>query len=133
VPYQYLAYFEDDDDKLLRLADEYRAGTLLTGDMKKECINMMTAYVKKFQEARAKVTDEILEEFLKPRKLEWKGNQNPTVKKVEKKEEGGEGEGAAMLDADGKPMTKNAMKKMLKMQEVERKKKEKEEAAKAKQ
>ncbi|EAT86526.1 tryptophan--tRNA (Trp) ligase [Parastagonospora nodorum] len=133
VPYQYLAYFEDDDEKLLRLAAEYRAGTLLTGDMKKECINMMTAYVRKFQEARANVTDEILEEFLRPRKLEWKGNLNPT-KKEDKKEEAAEGaEGAAMLDADGKPMTKNAMKKMLKMQEVERKKKEKEEAAKAKQ
>jgi tryptophanyl-tRNA synthetase len=129
VPYQYLSYFEDDDEKLLRLAAEYRAGTLTTGDMKKECINMMTAYVKKFQEARANVTDEILEEFLKPRKLEWKGNPNPT-KKVEKKEEANEG---AMLDAEGKPMTKNAMKKAQKMAEVERKKREKEEAAKAKQ
>jgi tryptophanyl-tRNA synthetase len=129
VPYQYLSYFEDDDEKLLRLAAEYRAGTLTTGDMKKECINMMTAYVKKFQEARANVTDEILEEFLRPRKLEWKGNPKPT-KKVEKKEEVAEG---AMLDAEGKPMTKNAMKKAQKMAEVDRKKKEKEEAAKAKQ
>jgi tryptophanyl-tRNA synthetase len=130
VPYQYLTYFEDDDEKLLRLAAEYRAGTLGTGDMKKECITMMSAYVKKFQDARAKVTDEILEDFLRPRKLEWKGNPNPT-KKVEKKEEGN-GEGT-MLDAEGKPMTKNAMKKALKMAEVERKKKEKEEANKAKQ
>jgi tryptophanyl-tRNA synthetase len=134
VPYQYLSYFEDDDEKLLQLAAEYRAGTLGTGDMKKECISMMSAYVKKFQEARTKVTDEILEEFLRPRKLEWKGNPNPT-KKVEKKEEedkkeGGEG---SLLDADGKPMTKNAMKKALKLAELERKKKEKEEAAKAKQ
>jgi tryptophanyl-tRNA synthetase len=129
VPYQYLTYFEDDDDKLLRLAAEYRAGTLGTGDMKKECITMMSAYVKKFQEARANVTDEILEEFLRPRKLEWKGNPNPT-KKAEETEEVTEG---AMLDADGKPMTKNAMKKAAKMAEVERKKKEKEEASKAKQ
>ncbi|KAF2832413.1 tryptophanyl-tRNA synthetase [Ophiobolus disseminans] len=126
VPYQYLAYFEEDDEKLIRLADEYRAGTLTTGDMKKECINMMTAYVKKFQEARAKVTDEMLEDFLTPRKLEWKGNPNPT-KKVEKKPEANEGE-VLMLDADGKPMTKNAMKKAQKMAEVERKKREKEEA-----
>jgi tryptophanyl-tRNA synthetase len=93
---------------------------------------MMTAYVKKFQEARSKVTDEILDEFLKPRKLEWKGNPNPTVQKTESKEAGAKEGEAAMLDADGKPMTKNAMKKMLKMQEVERKKREKEEAAKAK-
>jgi tryptophanyl-tRNA synthetase len=130
VPYQYLAYFEDDDEKLTRLADEYRAGTLTTGDMKKECINMMCAYVKKFQDARAKVTDEMLEEFLRPRKLEWKGNPNPT-KKAETKES--QAEEGSMLDADGKPMTKNAMKKAQKMAEIERKKKEKEEANKAKQ
>ncbi|KAF2030181.1 tryptophanyl-tRNA synthetase-like protein [Setomelanomma holmii] len=132
VPYQYLAYFEDDDEKLVRLAGEYRAGTLTTGDMKKECINMMSAYVKGFQEARAKVTDEVLEDFLRPRKLEWKGNPNPT-KKVEKTEEAKEGAAAPLLDAEGKPMTKNAMKKAQKLAEIERKKKEKEEAAKAKQ
>jgi tryptophanyl-tRNA synthetase len=94
--------------------------------MKKECINMMCAYVKKFQEARASVTDEMLEDFLRPRKLEWKGNPNPT-KKVEKKEDAQAGE-SSMLDADGKPMTKNAMKKAQKLAEIERKKKEKEEA-----
>jgi tryptophanyl-tRNA synthetase len=132
VPYQYLAYFEDDDEKLLRLADEYRAGTLLTGDMKKECITMMNGYVKKFQEARAKVTDDMLEEFLKPRKLEWKGNQNPDPTKVKKKQEaGGEAGEGSMVGEDGKPMTKNQMKKMQKMAEVEKKKREKEEAKKA--
>ncbi|KAF2133673.1 tryptophanyl-tRNA synthetase [Dothidotthia symphoricarpi CBS 119687] len=129
VPYQYISYFEDDDEKLTRLAAEYRSGELLTGEMKKECIDLMTSYVKKFQDARAKVTDEILEEFLRPRKLEWKGNQNPTVKKEDKKE--GEGD-AAGLDADGKPMTKNAMKKAAKLAEAEKKKKEKATAAAAK-
>jgi tryptophanyl-tRNA synthetase len=127
VPYQYLTYFEDDDEKLLRLADEYRKGTLASGDMKKECIAMMIQYTKKFQEARANVTDEILNEFLRPRKLEWKGNPNPTKPKEEKPEE--KTEGGPMLDEDGKPMTKNAMKKAAKLAEVERKKKEKAAAA----
>jgi tryptophanyl-tRNA synthetase len=132
VPYQYLTYFDDDDDKLARLADGYRKGEVLTGEMKKHCIDMMTTYVKTFQEARSKVTDETLEEFLKPRALEWKGNPNPT-NKVEKKEEKKEDKAAesAALDADGKPISKNALKKAQKMAEVERKKKEKEEAAKA--
>ncbi|KAF1936863.1 tryptophanyl-tRNA synthetase [Clathrospora elynae] len=127
VPYQYLAYFEDDDEKLLRLANEYRKGELGAGEMKSECINMMTQYVKKFQEAREKVTDEILEDFLRPRKLEWRGNPNPTKPKNEKPDE--KTEGGSVLDADGKPMTKNAMKKAAKMAEIERKKKEKEAAA----
>lgn len=126
VPYQYIAYFEEDDDKLKQLADGYRKGEVLTGDMKKVCIETMTVYTKKFQEAREKVTDEVLDEFLRPRKLEWRGNQNPTKPKSEEPKEE---TGGSTLDADGKPMTKNAMKKAAKMAEVERKKKEKEAAA----
>jgi tryptophanyl-tRNA synthetase len=130
VPYQYLSYFEDDDEKLARFAEEYRKGDMTTGDMKKECVIMMTKYVKGFQEARAKVTDETLEEFLKPRKLDWRGN--PKVeRKAEVKEESKEGgEEGVTLGEDGKPMTKNQMKKLAKLAETERKKKEKE-AAKA--
>ncbi|KAF2797961.1 tryptophanyl-tRNA synthetase-like protein [Melanomma pulvis-pyrius CBS 109.77] len=132
VPYQYLTYFEDDDEKLEKFAKDYRAGTMLTGDMKKECIAMMTAYTKKFQEARTKVTDETLEEFLRPRKLEWKGNPNPTKKPVVESK-AGEGAGeASATGEDGKPLTKNQMKKLAKAAELEKKKREKEEAAKAK-
>ena len=127
VPYQYLTYFEDDDEKLARLAADYRKGELLTGDMKKECIAMMAQYVKKFQTARAQVTDEVLESFLQPRKLSWKGNPNPIKPKVAEQPEGAEG---TMLDAEGKPMTKNQMKKALKLAEQEKKKREKEAAKK---
>lgn len=127
VAYQYLTYFEDDDEKLVKFAEDYRKGEMLTGDMKKECIAMMTKYVKGFQEARAKVTDEVLEEFTRPRKLEWRGNPRVERKKEETK---GEGEAGAMVGEDGKPLTKNQMKKMAKLAELERKKKEKE-AAKA--
>jgi tryptophanyl-tRNA synthetase len=127
VPYQYLSYFEDDDEKLLRLADEYRKGELLTGEMKKQCIEMMTQYVKKFQEARAKVTDEVLDEFLRPRQLEWRGNPNVEKPKVEEKKEE-----AAPAGADGQPMTKNQMKKLAKLAEQEKKKAEKAAAAAAK-
>jgi tryptophanyl-tRNA synthetase len=130
VAYQYLTYFEDDDDKLAKFAEDYRKGVMMTGDMKKECIAMMTKYVKGFQEARAKVSEETLESFLQPRKLEWRGNpkveRKAEVKEVSK-EEGAEG---GTLGEDGKPMTKNQMKKLAKAAEVERKKKEKE-AAKA--
>jgi tryptophanyl-tRNA synthetase len=133
VPYQYLTYFEDDDEKLEKFAKEYRAGTMMTGDMKKECIALMTTYTKGFQEARAKVTDEVLDKFLMPRQLEWKGN--PKVERKSKKPEpqpsGGQGEteGAATMGEDGKPLTKNQQKKLAKLAELEKKKKEKAEAA----
>lgn len=84
VAYQYITYFEDDNEKLKTLYDSYKKGELLTGEMKKECIKHLQAYVKGFQERRAKVTDEVMQGFMKPRKLEWKGNPNP--KKPEKKE-----------------------------------------------
>lgn len=73
---QYLTYFDDDDAKLNRIYDEYKAGTLSTGEMKKTCITVMQNFVKDFQERRAKVTDETLREYMKPRKLDWNGNPN---------------------------------------------------------
>jgi tryptophanyl-tRNA synthetase len=77
VAYQYMTYFEDDDENLKTLYDDYKSGKLLTGDMKKECIAMMQKYVKEFQDRRKEVTNEVLNEYMTPRKLEWKGNPNP--------------------------------------------------------
>ncbi|KAI9699858.1 MAG: hypothetical protein M1820_007033 [Bogoriella megaspora] len=77
VAYTYLTYFEDDDAKLKTIYDEYKAGKLLTGELKKICIEIVQEYVKGFQERRAAVSDEILQEYMTPRKLEWQGNPNP--------------------------------------------------------
>ena len=74
VSQQYLTYFDDDDEKLKRIHDEYKTGTLSTGEMKKTCITVMQNFVKDFQERRAKVTDEMLREYMTPRKLDWNGN-----------------------------------------------------------
>jgi tryptophanyl-tRNA synthetase len=71
VAYQYITYFEEDDAKIQKLADEYRAGTLSTGEMKKICIELLQDYVKGYQERRALVTDEVLASYMKPRKLTW--------------------------------------------------------------
>lgn len=71
VAYQYLTYFEDDDDKLALIAAEYRKGELTTGELKKECITLLQAYVEGYQNRRKDVTDEMLELFMRPRKLEW--------------------------------------------------------------
>ncbi|KAL1650814.1 tryptophan--tRNA ligase [Diplodia intermedia] len=86
VAYQYITYFEDDDEKLKTLYDGYKKGELLTGEMKKECIKLMQAYVKGFQERRAKVTEEVMQSYMKPRKLEWGLNPNP-VKPAKKEAE----------------------------------------------
>jgi tryptophanyl-tRNA synthetase len=43
-------------------------------------ITLLQEYVLQFQEQRKLVTDEILEQFMKPRKLQWAGNPNPKPK-----------------------------------------------------
>lgn len=127
VPYQYITYFVDDDAKIQKFAEEYRKGEMLTGEMKKECIEVMTEYVNGFQSKRKEVTDEILEEYMRPRELEWRGNLNPTKpKQVEGEKKEAEG---VQFGEDGKPLTKNQMKKMAKLAEMEKKKKEKAAAA----
>lgn len=50
VAYQYLGFFMEDDEEYAKLAEEYRAGTLLTGQLKAKCIAALQAFVKGFQE-----------------------------------------------------------------------------------
>ena len=64
VPYQYLTFFLDDDAKLATLKEGYRSGQLLTGEMKKECIAVLQAFVADFQKKRAAVTDEVLKYYM---------------------------------------------------------------------
>lgn len=86
VAYQYLTYFDDDDEKLQKMYDDYKKGDLMTGDLKKECIKLLQEYVSNFQANRKKITDDVMKAFMKPRKLEWGGNPNP--KKPEPKQKG---------------------------------------------
>ncbi|CUM49828.1 Tryptophan--tRNA ligase, cytoplasmic [Debaryomyces fabryi] len=69
VAYQYLSFFCDDDDKLEKLAKDYRSGDLLSGEMKKESIDVIQKFVGEYQERRSKITPEIVDSFMKPHKL----------------------------------------------------------------
>lgn len=71
VAYQYMSFFKDDDKLLADLAQKYRTGELLSGEMKKACIEVLQEFVKNFQENRAKVDDDLMEKFMKPHKLVW--------------------------------------------------------------
>ena len=64
VAYQYLRFFLEDDEELEKLGKDYRAGELLTGQLKAKCIGKLQAFVKEFQENRAKVTDEQVQQFM---------------------------------------------------------------------
>lgn len=77
VAYQYLTYFEDDDAKLATIAEDYRSGKMLTGQLKGLCIELLQQYVAGYQARREKVTDEVLRSYMTPRRLNWGGNPNP--------------------------------------------------------
>ncbi|PFH50693.1 hypothetical protein AMATHDRAFT_3769 [Amanita thiersii Skay4041] len=64
VSYQYLTFFLDDDDELERIGRDYRAGILLTGQLKARCIEVLQKFVGEFQERRAKVTDSDIDAFM---------------------------------------------------------------------
>lgn len=71
-----ISYFEDDDEKLKKIEQDYRKGDLLTGELKKMAVALLQEYVMEFQERRKAVTDEVLNQYMTPRKLEWDGNRN---------------------------------------------------------
>lgn len=77
VSFQYLTFFLEDDAELERIKVAYQKGEMLTGELKQRCIQELQTYVKGFQERKAKVTEDVVKEFMTERKLEWLGNPNP--------------------------------------------------------
>jgi len=69
ISYQWLTFFEHDDAKLARIREEYASGRMLSGEIKQELVKVITPLVMRHQLARSKVTDDIVQTFLTPRKL----------------------------------------------------------------
>lgn len=64
IPFQYLRFFMDSDEELLRIAEEYGSGRMLTGEIKAICIKVLQDFVGEFQKRRALVTDEVVRQFM---------------------------------------------------------------------
>lgn len=71
ISYQYLTFFLADDEKLEKIRLDYTSGELLTGFLKKELIDHLTPMILDIQAKRAKVTDEMVREFMRPRPLNF--------------------------------------------------------------
>eukprot|EP00795_Rhopilema_esculentum_P002898 gene2898-1136_t len=69
IAYQYLTFFLEDDDRLQQIKEDYSSGKMLTGELKKELISVLHPIVAQHQERRKNITDEILKDFMTPRKL----------------------------------------------------------------
>eukprot|EP00800_Vazella_pourtalesii_P002435 TRINITY_DN1228_c0_g1_i1.p1 TRINITY_DN1228_c0_g1~~TRINITY_DN1228_c0_g1_i1.p1 ORF type:complete len:415 (+),score=124.68 TRINITY_DN1228_c0_g1_i1:57-1301(+) len=72
VSYQYLTFFLEDDEALAKIKKDYESGELLTGFLKKELIGILQKIVKDIQDRKAKITDEMVQEYMKPRPLNFK-------------------------------------------------------------
>ncbi|KAI0009590.1 tryptophanyl-tRNA synthetase [Xylariaceae sp. FL0662B] len=118
VSYQYLQFFMEDDEELAKLGRDYRQGQLLTGELKKICIQYLQEYVGAFQERRAKVTEEVVDQFMSVRPLKWGGNPRAqrTVPILENGPVQPEGEGGEVK------LTKNQLKKIEKEKQIAAKK-----------
>ncbi|ELY43807.1 tryptophan--tRNA ligase [Natronorubrum tibetense] len=68
VPFQYLRFFfEDDDERLEQIADDYRSGELLSGELKQIAIDRITEFLTGHQQRRAELGS--LEADLEPYRL----------------------------------------------------------------
>ena len=85
-----MSFLKDDDEFLKECYDKYKSGELLSGEMKKLCIEVLQEFVRDFQQRRAAVTDEVLEKFMTPHKLVW-GQQERLVPPKPKEPKGAKG------------------------------------------
>eukprot|EP01038_Epipyxis_sp_PR26KG_P009778 gene9778-13155_t len=78
VSCEWLTFFLEDDDRLDEIKKNYGSGAMLTGEVKKELISVVSELVKEHQERRALVTEEVVKEFMRVRPLEFgmKNNNN---------------------------------------------------------
>ncbi|CAH1163499.1 unnamed protein product [Phaedon cochleariae] len=71
IAFQYLRFFLEDDERLEQIRKDYTSGELLTGELKKFLIDLLSPMIAEHQERRSKITDEILKQYITPRKLEF--------------------------------------------------------------
>ncbi|CAO1614665.1 unnamed protein product [Sympodiomycopsis kandeliae] len=64
VAFQYLGFFLEDDEEMIQIEKDYRSGALLTGELKKKCITVLQAVVQQFQEEKAKISDDVVRQFM---------------------------------------------------------------------
>ncbi|KAG8375281.1 hypothetical protein BUALT_Bualt10G0084100 [Buddleja alternifolia] len=69
IPIKYLGFFLEDDAELEYIRTEYGAGRMLTGEVKKRLIEVLTELVERHRRARAAVTDEMVDAFMAVRPL----------------------------------------------------------------
>ncbi|ONK62325.1 uncharacterized protein A4U43_C07F2730 [Asparagus officinalis] len=71
ISVKYLSFFLEDDNELNFIKEEYGAGRMLTGEVKKRLIDVLSDLVERHRRARAAVTDEMVDAFMAVRPLPY--------------------------------------------------------------
>lgn len=71
ISYRYLTFFLDDDEKLEHIRKVYSSGEMLSGEIKKELIEVLQPLVKQHQERKAAIADDVLDRFFQIRPLNF--------------------------------------------------------------
>lgn len=82
ISYQYLRYFEFDDDVLVNLEEGFKKGDISCSEMKNIMANKIIELFEEHQKRRKLVTDEILKEFYELKPIEL-----PKARKTEQNEQ----------------------------------------------
>lgn len=73
MPFQFLTFFLEDDEKLESYRVAYEKGEMQSGEMKAAATKELQAYVSAFREKRKAVSPEIRAEYFRPRQLKFRG------------------------------------------------------------
>ena len=71
VSCEWLTFFLESDARLEQILKDYGSGAMLTGEVKKELIEVVQTMVKEHQEERALVTSEIIQMYMAVRPLDF--------------------------------------------------------------
>ncbi len=63
VPYLWLFHFEDDDEKLKKIYDDYKSGKLLSGEIKQILIDKINQFLAEHQKRRASA-EKLIDKFI---------------------------------------------------------------------
>ncbi|CCU82892.1 Tryptophanyl-tRNA synthetase [Blumeria hordei DH14] len=119
VSFQYLTFFLEDDAELERIRKSYINGEMLTGELKALCIRELQSYVKDFQERRALVNDETVQDFMARKPLTWHGNSK-LASQINTDSSCKNAKAVVGDESEVEPgkMTKNQAKKLAKMKKI---------------
>lgn len=69
VPYSLLTFFLENDNELERIKNAYSSGQMTSAEIRQTAIDCLQPFIKAHQEKRKLVTDEVVQQFMKVRKL----------------------------------------------------------------